>query len=86
LIDVAEGDRVRALIDCDERRRRWYENTVEHWPEYAHERTQRAASVKELGVRLGLGLTAEASRDGSVDVRWELDSAPRALGHPRAAG
>jgi hypothetical protein len=64
-IDVAENDRRMRLMDCDERRRRWYEKTERLWPEYAHARVSSPATLDDIGAILGLTSDAPAERIGT---------------------
>jgi hypothetical protein len=54
VIDVAENDRRMRLMDCDKRRKRWYEETARFWPEYAQARVSSPATLDEIGAILGL--------------------------------
>ena len=48
MIRINEGDRLQRLMDCDRRRREWYEKTEEVWPEYAYSRLSYAVSLEEI--------------------------------------
>jgi hypothetical protein len=55
VIDVPESDRVRRLIDCDERRVRWLEHAFATWPEYGRERVSTPGRLRDIGGLLGIG-------------------------------
>jgi hypothetical protein len=55
VIDVPESDRVRRLIECDERRARWQAQALEAWPEYGYERASMSAGLTDVGHLLGIG-------------------------------
>jgi len=48
MIRINEGDRLQRLMDCDRRRREWYEKTEEIWPEYADSRLPYAVNLEEM--------------------------------------
>jgi hypothetical protein len=48
IIRISEGERIQRLIDCDRRRKEWYEKTREIWPEYADSRLPYAVNLEEI--------------------------------------
>jgi hypothetical protein len=62
-IDVEESDRRIRLMDCDERRKQWYQKTKRFWPEYAYARVTSPATLEDIGAILGLTSDAPVERD-----------------------